>query len=275
MKRLLVATITTAMITTSIMGCGKSEPEAVTPPDTTEASTVMSSEEVKEETAVENVVSEQEENKEETTEPKEFVLTEECAVEKLNSMYDALGDLLATNDNRIYAFQYCLEEGYYSIPDIVTKDGIVLDENVSSVDDILDIYYGTIGMYYYNYVNNNSGYYDLIDYVSSHNIDELRVIDENRNTNYEVMTNAYLLTAIFSNDNKLTVDNITDSITVDAKYVNLEGLNSVDVVYQCDIIINDENSGIKAVFDKDGNLLNLNDENVVIDYIPTFPNGLQ
>ncbi len=60
----------------------------------------------------------------------------------------------------------------------------------------------------------------------------------------------------------ITVENVTDEISLEHKNVIMSDLSTAEVAYQADIYIKGVDSGLKLVFDKDKNLLNLNDENI-------------
>ena len=69
---------------------------------------------------------------------------------------------------------------------------------------------------------------------------------------------------------ELSIKNITDDISVNCKVISMPYNKTTDVAWQCDIYSDGEDTGLKMLFDKDGNLLNLNDENAKIEFVLVF-----
>lgn len=246
---------------------------------------VNTEETLKEETPkVEEVVEEPEENKEE---PEEFTLTVEYATDKLQKMADAYNALYDSKDE---AEELAVRLLYYrdtepiTDGDFQTKDGYSL-QNIS-VDYDRDYYtmkgiiLGALWDYYYDHVNNDSTK-DYPSYISESNKDDLadillRIIDDSEknggiDTNDFYMYNVTYIPAIISHDgNTVTIENVTEDVTVEHKDIVMSDLSTATVASQADIYIDGKDSGLKLVFDKDGNLLNLNDENATIEVVIPF-----
>ena len=218
-------------------------------------------------------------------EPEGFSLSVEYATEKLQKLTDAYNDLFESKGEVEELTTRLLYDGSVEViteSDVQTKDGYSL-QNVA-VDYDRDVYtingiaFGTLLDYYYNYVNNDTGYVSFNDYIADHNKDELadvylKIMEQVENdgsfdTNDYFMFNVKWIPAIMSNDaEKVTVENVTDAPTVEHKSVIVSNLSTVDVAYQADIFIDGKDSGLKLVFDKDGNLLNINDESAQIEVV--------
>ena len=167
-----------------------------------------------EKTEVEEVA---EEPVETTEEPEEFSLTVEYATDKLQKMADAYNDLFESKGEVEELTTRLLYDGSVEViteSDVQTKDGYSL-QNVA-VDYDRDVYtingiaFGTLLDYYYNYVNNDTGYVSFKDYIADHNKDELadvylKIMEQVENdgsfdTNDYFMFNVKWIPAIISHD---------------------------------------------------------------------------
>ena len=155
--------------------------------------------------------------------------------------------------------------------DLATSDGIKLNDDALKV---YDIYCETILNYYNNFINNNSEYYDFGEYITSHSYDEFVKITfpESFNNNDYGLYGMRLMNSI--TNNSVGITNVTDQITVSSKEVTMPDGTKASAVYQCNITQDGNDTGIIMLFDENGNLLNFNDENMSIEFVPTFPNGL-
>ena len=290
MKRKVIEMIIVMSMAISLVACGGTANTAQeAPAPTTEA---PKAEEPKveepvevEETEIEEVV---EEPTETTEEPEEFALTVEYATDKLQKMadaYNALFDSKGEVEELATRFLYDGSVEIWTEDDVQTKDGYSI-QNVA-VDYDRDLYstngigFGTLLDYYYNYVNKDTGYISFKDYIGAHNKDELadiflkKVEDSEKNggtdTNDYYMNNVIWIPAIISHDgNTVTIENATGDVTIEHKDIVISDLSTATVAYQADIYIDGKDSGLKLVFDKDGNLLNLNDENATIEVVIPF-----
>lgn len=290
MKRKVIEMIIVMSMSISLVACGGTANTAQEAPaptaETPKAEEPKVEEPVEvEETEVEEVV---EEPTETTEEPEEFALTVEYATDKLQKMADAYNALFDSKGEVEELATRLLYDGNVEIwteDDVQTKDGYSI-QNVP-VDYDRDLYsangigLGTLLDYYYNYANKDAGYVSFKDYIGDHNKDELadiflkKVEDSEKNggtdTNDYYMNNVIWIPAIISHDgNTVTIENATGDVTVEHKDIVMSDLSTATVAYQADIYIDGKDSGLKLVFDKDGNLLNLNDENATIEVVIPF-----
>ena len=202
-------------------------------------------------------------------------LTEEWALEKLGLAKTAYKELTDHMDkpaesNALYDF---FTNKVYSM-DLQTKDGVVL--NAKSDDEFHTtggIYEGVCAYYFDNFINNDGEYFDFADYISSHTSDEINFYNAGKNlacnTNDNYMRNLIWCESLFGT---LSVRNISNEVTVDHKSIKMPNEELIDAAYQCDIYMEDKYTGLKMLFDVDGNLLNLNDEeyNNQIEFVMPF-----
>lgn len=208
---------------------------------------------------------------------KEF--DEDAAYEKIAKAVEAYDVLMNKNGSKdLESHVMCYETvGGNSLigTSIETSDGFSLNDDNDLVSRSL-IYDGLFTNYFYDYINNGGSYYDFAEYVSSHTKDDLiglnsvmptEIRESGFDTNNYVVWNVAWIPSL---DGTLTIQNFTEDITVSSSKINSFDNKTVDVAYQCDIYMDDKDTGLKAVFDKDGNFLNFNDENAQIDMIIPF-----
>lgn len=284
MKRIISLVVMVIMLLSVVTACGQNVENSPAEQEPTEiisdTASEMISEDVSDMTSAESETNKAEDTIEEITEPETFELTEEFAIEKINKSYDALLEILKAQNNLEYNIVNALETwGIGEFTDVSTKDGYQLKHEDSTITLVC---LGMYSRYFYDYVNNDTGYYSFIDYISSHNLEELTICDKEviddgaYDTNVYAMNNCLWLTTIFSQP-ELTVSNITDNITVNHKTITIPGKEKVEAKFQCDIMFGGEESGFKVLFDENGNMLNINDENVqedAFEFVNTFPDGV-
>lgn len=208
-------------------------------------------------------------------------LTEEYAMAKLKRISDAYDQLVNENGYKdaekastICIYPINKIEDIPIIDDLSTKDGASLSD---------PLYMNPVGksmIYYYydNYVNNNGDYFDFADYIKSNNYEEIikpfntiRKIgesDENYiyDSNYTAFNNVVWIPALCNGE--MSIENISDKITINSKPI-LNSLTGelIDPAYQFNVLLDRKDTGIVALFDKDGNFINFNDENAKIDLV--------
>lgn len=253
-----------------LTACGSSESNTVTGQTQEPVSEVVEEKSSDEEVTVEDVISENV-TEEVTTEVEEERpvfegLTEEWALEKLGLAKTAYKELTDHMDkpaesNALYCF---FTNQAYSM-DLKTKDEIIISTDTKDkVITSCNIYEGVCTYYFDNFVNNNGEYFDFADYISSHTLDEIcmfapnKEISEATNTNDSYLRNMIWCESLFGT---LSVRNISNEVTVECKTIRMPNNEMEEAIYQCDIFMEDKDTGLKMLFDKDGNLLNINDEN--------------
>ncbi len=285
MKRLFAITMILCLMI-ALTACGGATNTTAEVTDNTtavEASTEnVSTEEVAEPTSEPTSAPELEESNEEIaeeTEPVNEGLSVEVATEKLQKLCDAYNALYDSKDE---AAELATRTVYNPEVEPITEGDYHTKDNYSLQNIAVDYdrdYYGMRGIllgalwdYYYDHANNDSTK-DYPSYISESTKDDLadiffkRIEDSEANggidTNDYYMNNVVWIPTIISNDGKdVTVENITDTISVEHKSVVMSDLTTADVAFQADIYFKREDSGLKLVFDKDKNLLNINDENM-------------
>ncbi len=210
---------------------------------------------------------------------------EEWAANKLQKVKESFDTLMndnGTKEPESRAF-FCLYlSDYQDLPPIEglkTSDGLSFGKDTTDLPSVVYCYFDVLANYFYNSINKDEEYFDFGEYISSHSSEDMSKfmtkaeddIDPNEgafNSNNISMYNMLWIPAL--GDGKMTLQNITDDISVAHTKILLPDLSYADVVYQCDIYMDDKDTGLKAVFDKDGNLLNLNDENAQIELVVPF-----
>lgn len=271
MKRTITILTTTALLLSTLLigGCGKDDAK-VSVDETTE---VQTTEEVTTEEATTAVV-------EVTTAEPETVFYEavdeksqddpkyQAGMQKIYAFIEAYDELMAHDENDIYKMMisacfldgsntsnkyYKFIESYFKENNIVTKDGSNID--LSDINGYM-AHVNTISIiqtYFYNYVNNNTGYYDIFEWVKNQD-------------NWESITDFMTV------DNGCYADSFMDTCIWYGQYFymnkdNIKGYAiypSEDLEYEiCDIkpnyyIVFEINEvGFWAFFDENDNLLNM------------------
>ena len=156
-----------------------------------------------------------------------------------------------------------LEPEKYDLDHPVTKDGLPIQTAMGV--------YGAILNYYWNYINEDSGYYDIGEWIDNqeNNADLFSNIickwpKENDNTNDKCMLEFIGIMNFMNQCNQIVG---TDVIEADEN-TPMQYLNpSYYIPLNCD-----GNTNFAAVFDSEGNLLNVcnfDDEDMSV-YIPTY-----
>lgn len=188
------------------------------------------------------------------------------AMSKINKLLEARRVLLQQNKPIENCVQYDIENvsiKFDEFPgDCVTKDGYWITNNYA--------FYAVGAMYYYNYVNNNTGYYDLFDWISEqpstdYILKTYKISKEyGRTTNDLLMLEAIRLSAFLDNCKEIKMIDLVET----DKYT-ISGIKSSYIInLECDGI-----KGLFAVFDKNNNLLNICSPDDWDYYISSFPNG--
>ena len=188
------------------------------------------------------------------------------AMSKIDKLLEARRVLLQQNTLLDNCVQYDIENvsiKFAEFPgDCVTKDGYWITNNFA--------FYAVGAMYYYNYVNNNTGYYDLFDWISEQPSTDYicktyKISEEyGRTTNDLLMLEAIGVSAFLDNCKEIK---IIDLVETD-KYT-ISGIKSSYIInLECDGI-----KGLFGVFDKNDNLLNICSSDDWDYYISSFPNG--
>lgn len=251
----IIATILLGGLLLGMTACGSA------PKEVTEDSNETVQEEVKEtETEEKEEVTEptpeptEEPTPEPTEEPKED-FTRDIAMNKVTDLFNARNELFAngkvdTDLNFLVAAENI--NGGIELTGITTADGVNTDEDARSK-------WATVANYFYDYVNNNSGYYDLGEYLTSHTFDEIidkyssNLRNESVDTDIVIMAEAPgVLPYLLEN-----LDNLSFGDLISGEECTAASVNDIDVYYEMPILINGEKCGVTAVFDEAGNLLNL------------------
>lgn len=261
MKKIVIATILLSGLIFGTTACGS----------TVDVSTDVANETVQEEVAE---VEENEEpiestptpTEEPTTEPVEEQtpepteepteeFTKDIAEAKVADLFNARNELFAngkvdTDLNFLVAAETL--SGGTELTGIATSDAINTDEKA-------EVKWATVANYFYDYINNNSGYYDLGEYLTSHTYDEIidryfsKLRNESVDTDNVVMLEAPgVLPYLLEN-----LDNLSFGDLISGEECTAVPVSDVDVYYEMPILINGEKCGVTAVFDEAGNLLNL------------------
>lgn len=252
----VLATMATIL---SVTACGsKADTEVAKVTETVEEKATT------EETTVEATVAEPteaptpeptEEPTPEPTEEPQNEFTKDIAEAKVAELFNARNELFKhgkvdTDLNFLVAAETLT--GGIELTGIKTADGFNTDEDFRPK-------HATVTNYLYDYVNKNSGYYELGSYLTSHTYDEIidkyssNLRNESVDTDMVTMMEApgvipYLLE---------NLDNLTFGDLISGEECTAAPVSDVKVYYEMPILINNEKCGVTAVFDESGNLLNL------------------
>lgn len=282
MKKKVITTILTgALVISTLSGCGNSSQETV--------ETVTQSEETTVETDVENmetdveiadteasdmeatdileVVTDDESTQEDLSnddEQKEIEkFTVEDGMDKVAELFNARNAIYTTDDPNIINLLVSAEDWSYGMKNypmnVTTSDGVSIDA-VDAPDEeknkIMLLRLATVANFYYSYVNENPEYYDLYDYVQSHDYEEIvneeyGLIDGNDSNNVRMENVSLAISYLFDN-----IDNLTPGEIISGDDCTTE-IFGFEVAYEIPLLVNGEPTGAVSVFDKDGNLLNI------------------
>lgn len=243
----------------SMSGCAnKADTEVVNVTDTVTEETIIevSTPEPTEEPTPEPT---EEPTPEPTEEPVEAFTVEE-GMNKVAQLINARNELILNGDYHVeHHFLYAAETlsgGFMQAENnLVTSDGISIQEDTP---ENTFIRIATTANYFYNYANNNTGYYNFSDYVTSHTVDEILSIwggpiTGEWSTNNFIMFEApgvleYLL---------INIETLDHAEMLIGENCTAEPVSGIEVYYQIPLTINGETFGVCAVFDKEGNILNI------------------
>lgn len=304
MKAKIIATVLMASMLLGIMsGCGTNNKTEVVS-QTQEETQVETDTETEVENVEENIIEEIEDVKEETI--KEEILEEEIieeftyevAMEKVTRLLNAYIDITNYDNDINYS---CINRAEHSsvndgfVIESLTSDGFSLNMNEEGSIDFKNALacHNVYFTYLYDYVNNNGAVYDFAEYISSHTLDELLynhhekdyidnvISSDNYLYNEFTMFHAAKLVpwiVKYTHDNETFLE-LKDLVTEGFLVPEISG---IPVAYQYDLYFGEDFSGLKVVFDADGNMLNIvdtygTDDSVVKglsadleDYIYTF-----
>lgn len=282
MKKRFIATILVGtLVVSTLSGCGNSSQETVETMAQTETNTVETDAEKTDtetedilETATDNESAQEEQAQNDETiddEPElaEEEFNEEQAFNKIAEMFNARNELFAQGSLSVDLNFLCAAEAYRKYQDIVaegdiplvTKDGIDCNEWGEDFGGAPWLCTVTMSNYFYNYVNNNTGYYSIEKYVQERTFDEIlndlgigkyENVDD---TNSALMMNAVsLIEYLLQNIDTLEYGELLEGDEITTKWIEVSGN---PVYYQLPLLIDGEYSHLDAVYDEDGNLLNV------------------
>lgn len=258
-KRIFTTLMTITLIAGLLTGCGATEQPAETAKTTETVDETVEAPELAESAAEPTEAPTPEPTEEPTPEPTEEPVAEftrDIAMEKVVNLFNARNELFKngkvdTDLNFLVAAETLT--GGIELTGVTTADGINTDE-----DNYPKL--ATVVNYFYDYVNNNCGYYDLGEYLTSHTYDEIidkyssNLKNEEWDTEEIIMLETigvipYLL---------LNMEDITfGELIACNEDCKINPVSGVEVCYEMPLLINEEKCGVTAVFDESGNLLNL------------------
>jgi len=280
MKKFLTFTLCIAMVSTLLTGCGNGNAEVVESNTVTEeVQTVEPEVEVEPTEEVKEDSDAEKDTPEEEAEEKTFAdtgLTEEYAVENLSRAIDAYKKLYENKDKVFETNVVCYMESARSnlyLAEAESKDGYTLGDETDEYGSkyILETTYESLYLQYFdNYINNNGEYYDFTDYYKECNY--LDLVDYSKDeretdTSKVFMWNTTWIPSITIKGGETSIENITDDISIQYNDIWVPEGKDGKVAWQCDIYVDGEDTGLKMVFDKDGNFLNINDEEAKIEFV--------
>lgn len=283
MKKKIMLILTMTLLIMTVGGCGNKNTVSE---ETVETETVESStDEVEETTEYSEEVTSTEESTEEvevteSTEEKEEVnendldgdgyddvtgwITPEAqeisiqGLDKIEKAMNAYTELLDQKKMVENAFVYFYETGDptpFSDTGLITKDGCYTFTGKA--------FMATLQTYYYNYVNNNTGYYDFYEWFcdqeSCEALESLWVGEEGRQEDGSLCLSTWMSGACYVLPylNEVTYDNIYIDYYDNQTYKNDSWYVGSDrIAYALSIAINDELDAF-AYFDEEGDLLDI------------------
>ena len=285
MKKKIIATILVGtLVVSALSGCGNSSQETVETVAQTETNTVETDAENTDtetedalETTTDNESAQEEQAQNDETiddEPElaEEEFNEEQAFNKIAEMFNARNELFAQGSLSVdlnFLFGTEWDQKYdgliiaYGVIPLVTKDGIDCDNWSEGWENGPWVCVTTTLNYFYNYVNNDTGYYSLEKYVQEHTSDEIYNelgIGSRKNgvaidTNSVLMYNSVcLIEYLLNNMDTLEAGELLEGDAITVKWTEING---IPVYYQLPLLINGEYSHLDAVYDVNGNLLNI------------------
>ncbi len=258
-------TIVTFIIGGLLLGmtaCGNASQETVTEAETTtktatteqteEASTEIlesTTEESTEATETSTAQAETEQTESSTEAEEETVFDTDAAIQKFTKLLNAREDLLENGDNIDLDCYYGAEQmspGWS--PNVVKWNGVVTKDGFNPEEDSLETTYLLVAVtsnYLYDYVNNDTGFYHFSDYISANTYDD--IVNKFFVDGAEWTTDVSMFNAASLQPQELVTE---------APF-SIEKVSGIEVAYELPIYLNGEDLGLSAVFDKDGNMLNI------------------
>lgn len=285
MKKKIIATILVGtLVVSALSGCGNSSQETVETVAQTETNTVETDAEntdtetedaLETTTDNESAQEEQEQNDETTDDESELAeeeFNEEQAFNKIAEMFNARNELFAQGSLSVdlnFLFGTQAEQkfdgliiAYGDIP-LVTKDDIDCDNWSEGWENGPWVCVVTTLNYFYNYVNNDTGYYSLEQYVQEHTSDEIYNelgIGSRQNgvalsgCDTLMYSAVWILEYLLNNLDSLEAGELLEGDAITTEWTEV---SNIPVYYQLPLLINGEYSHLDALYDKDGNLLNV------------------
>lgn len=289
MKKKFIATILTGILVIgALSGCGNSSQETVETVAQTETNTVETdakktdteTEDILEtatdnESAQENLSNNDEQEQNDETIDVEAELAKEefnevQAFNKVVEMFNARNDLFGKGSLSVdlnFLFGTEMNQKFNGliiakgdIP-LVTKDGIDCNNWDEGWDNGPWVCVVTTLNYFYNYVNNGTGYYSLEEYVQNRTSDEIYddlgigSHDNINDTNDTLMYQAiWSIEYLLQNVEALEAGELLEGDTITTQWTEISG---VPVYYQLPLLIDGEYSHFDVVYGKDGDMLNI------------------
>ena len=265
MKKIVTVLAVATMLMSSLSACGKTEdtttdkPAAEASVETEQTSEAAGTESVAETEAVAAT--------EENTEGEDNRLEE--GMTKVYTLIDAYNDLLSQHkyaEDLLQADVETLDDAELGNLGLTTADGNEIQTNYG--------YYSVLITYYYNYANNGikygDGYLDFSE-LASQIPDEKSIMakygftDEgSNNTNTVIMYEAVGVLPFLASCEAVHGTDLVET----TEYVMGDYTSAYTIPLNCD-----GNTGLTAVFDADGNLMNICSSDDFDQYISSFPNG--
>ena len=265
MKKIVTVLAVATILMSSLSACGKTEdtttdkPAAEASVETEQTSEAAGTESVAETEAVAAT--------EENTEGEDNRLEE--GMTKVYTLIDAYNDLLSQHkyaEDLLQADVETLDDAELGNLGLTTADGNEIQTNYG--------YYSVLITYYYNYANNGikygDGYLDFSE-LASQIPDEKSIMakygftDEgSNNTNTVIMYEAVGVLPFLASCEAVHGTDLVET----TEYVMGDYTSAYTIPLNCD-----GNTGLTAVFDADGNLMNICSSDDFDQYISSFPNG--
>lgn len=254
-----IATVLTVILCLSIVACGgkQSSSDEVTTNDVDISETIVDTEE--------SIAFDETEETEVIEEVFDELANAEEKFQRLNDAYWEMQDgtnhpgalfLEVTQNNceMLTALNYDIENGEF---EMYTADGNRL-KTAQGVYTVLEYYY-------YNRINNNSEWYDIAEWVSQFTteddmIKEFSYSSGELDSNTDFMNGVAMYVSTISKGGNVTFGEADYDID------HYEFSNGVVAAYTMSIIIDGNDYGLDAVFDEEGNLINIWDFDTNGDY---------
>ena len=262
MKKKVILSIVVIMSLSILGGCGKKEQTTV------ETSVdAVAVETVEETSVVEMEVESLEESLKETSEEETESVTEEVVdpteeklnncFEKISRLKDAYNEIVTVAETKPLekALQYDLEMLTFKSADLgTTADGLPFQSSF--------VAYATLSHYYDQFINDGGSYYDIAEWVKSQESSEY-IRNNYLPGEFDNTLNATLLEAIALIP---YIDTLEFGEIEETDAFEISGVKSAYIIT---LICNGEDIGMIAIFDAEGNLLNI-DAGENFNYICTW-----